>query len=365
MTVVQDYAQQSDAATTTSDSSAIRRQALLLGVGALVGIVVVLNQLGSVISRLAPIAVLSPIWEVNSLIEPIGLNLTAAALVVFALVCYSVLAANAQLQAAYRDGILAGCFLLPLVILAVAVIAGAGWVIVQVLRLIGVVLMTMLDWILPVLVAIAMPFTWVFEHILTPIANLIAMPFRWLWKTVISVVLGVVVWPFAWLAKNLLAPLFGVLVKYVFKPIFFLIAAIFGGVVVLAPFSAIGNVLFRGFQTAVTSPLTPQAVFDQGVGVGFLCFDALAMVILKAVRPVPVTPSLFLLVSVAMPALFFIRVAQSRAYWWRLGWASSTFPEKAKGYWKTSKLEAISFCVVIPLAVCLYILAQSQSHDQS
>lgn len=327
-----------------------------VGWSILVGFVVVLNQFGSAISALVPIKRLEILWSVNAIVAPVTYTWLAGALLTLCAFCYLALRTNPQIQRAYYLGKLAGLLVLPAIALAITAAVGAAWLVFLILKFVALIVFAFIAWITPFLTFLFTPVQWLIDNVLTPIGRFIATPFVWLWEHFLREALRVLWWPFGWLVANILAPLFQFLGFYVLRPILVVLAGVLSVGLVLAPFAAIGRVVLAGVRSAIHGALSPQGAFVQGVGVGFICLDVIISALLGFVGRGATTPSLFLIFAISLPIVYFARVMRDRSAWSHLAWEPMPLSARASDYMRTSQLDLVVSCVMLPIAVGMAFL---------
>jgi hypothetical protein len=330
----------------------------IVALSALVGALVILNQLGPALEPYAPISSLRPVWEVNATIGYMSYLWLVSVLLTLAALCYAGLAHNSQIQRAYGIGVITGAVALPSIVLAAMVIGGAVWLLFMLGGFVFSILAVIAEWIRAAAFFVLTPVRWLWTNVMEPIIVFVTTPLQWVWENWLSPAFQIFIPLLSWIKHTILLPILDLAVRYILKPLFIVALGVVGSGLVLAPFVAVGLAVLGGFKTSFKGPLTPQGAFEQGVGVGFICLDAVAMAILAAYG-YSSEPPLFLIVSVVVPAVYFVRLMPGRPELSALRWNAIAFRERLRMYWANAKLEAIVPCVMLPIAIVLVVLQQS------
>jgi hypothetical protein len=329
-------------------SAALKRNALPFLAGAAVGTLAVLNQLGSVLAKYAPIKSLAPLWNINTILAGLSYNWVVAFLITITLATYVSFRPAPDIQAAYRQGVLIGLLALPVIMGGLALAGVVGWFISKVLAVVRLIFGFFFGWVGPVLSFLLTPIRWLVVHVISPLARILAWPIVWLWKNLLS---------------SLVLPVWALLIRFVLRPAIILGVVTLAVVTTLLPLAALGRVFIRGVGAALGDRVSPQGAFDQGVGVGFLCFDALVMAMLNATHHLFATTSLFLVATAAAPVIYLVRASGTKKDWSRASWDQSGARSRANEYLRTSSLDVVVFFVMIPLTVALYTFSNSESRS--
>ncbi len=211
-----------------------------------------------------------------------------------------------------------------------------------------------------VLGLIAIPFIWLWEHIVAPVLRWLATPFIWLWENFLREILLVLAIPFVWLWKVVLQPIAGILFKFILKPILFVILGAAAALVCLFPFGVIGIVALETVRNSVRGSLDSRGLFAQGVTAGFLLLDAAVLATLNGLDVLHTAPPLSLAIPVALQLIVFLRLLASKE---RMAGAEASpiFQQKLVAYWSSSQLELISTCVLIPLSLLAAFAGEGDS----
>lgn len=321
-----------------------RRRFVELLVGSLVvGVFFVLNTVGEALAdslgRFVEIEILSPIWEINALLSPrIGLPFLIACLLGFTTTFLLLSWQRVELRLSFLQGLGSGFLALPVTVLAIALLLLVGWVLLQVLKLVGFLLGI-----------VAIPIAWLWEHVVLPLLRLLGTPFVWLWEHWLQELLAPILAGLRWIGEHLIAPIYQFVLAMLQPVLRFLVAVLVacGG---LAPFSVIGLALIYGFRTALRARLDNAGYFAQGVTLGLLLLDAgLSWGLDAAGLLTWGSPSWGLLVVSGIPLLALLRVltpslerplGQKVAYGTLVG-----------GYLKESNVELLAECLVKPAFV--------------
>jgi len=333
--------------------NATRSQLLALTVLSVVtGMVFLLNQFGQVLAELvAPwlsLEGVSFLWKVNSIAEG---SLTYRQVVLcLGAVMLGVAAVAPRAHGgklSFLQGVCTGFLALPLFTIA-AMLSG----------LVFYLLFFVLKAVFYVLGLIAIPFIWIYQHLVIPVLRFLAIPFVWLWEHFLREILLFLAIPFAWLWRVILQPLTAILFQFVLKPILFLILGTAAALVCLFPFGVIGVVTLEAVRNAFRGSLDSHGLFAQGVTIGFLLLDAIMLASLNGLGVLHMAPPLSFAIPVALQMLVFFRLlAPSKGV---AGVeASPVFQQKLVVYWKSSHLELIATCVMIPIG----LLAALASED--
>ncbi|HWN42266.1 MAG TPA: hypothetical protein VNW71_08590 [Thermoanaerobaculia bacterium] len=320
----------------------------------LTGAVFLLNQFGPVVAELAApwlsLEGVSFLWEVNSIAEG---SLSYSQVVLFlgaAIVGVAVIAPSANGgRLSFFQGACTGFLALPLFMIATLLAA-----------LVFYLLSFVFKALFYVLGLIAIPFIWIFQHIVMPVLRLLAIPFVWLWENFLREILLFLAIPFVWLWKAILQPLTGILFKFILKPILFLILGTGAALVCLFPFGVIGVVALESVRNSFRGSLDSRGLFAQGVTAGFLLLDAAVLASLNGLGVLHMVPPLSLSIPVALQLIVFLRLLAPNERV-AVAEASPIFQQKLVAYWNSSQLELIATCVMIPLG----LLAQFAGGEDS
>ena len=197
---------------------------------------------------------------------------------------------------------------------------------------------------------IAIPFIWIFEHIVVPVLSFLATPFVWLWENFLREIILFLAIPFIWLWKVILQPLTGALFKFILKPILFLILGIGVALVCLFPVGVIGVVMLETVRNSFRGSLNSDGLFAHGVTAGFLLLDAVVLAFLNGLGILHTAPPLSFAIPVALQLIVLLRllVPNERT---SLAEANPVFQQKLETYWSSSQLELVSTCLIIPLGL--------------
>lgn len=317
----------------------------LSALSVLTGAVFLLNQFGSLLAKLAApwglsLEGVSFLWEVNSIAEG---SLSYWKVVLFLGVVMMGVAAVAPGatggKLSFFQGACTGFLALPLLTIATLLAA-----------LVFYLLSFVFKALFYVLSLIAIPFIWLFEHIVAPVLRWLAIPFIWLWENFLREILLFLAPPFVWLWKVILQPLAGILFKFLLKPILFLVLGTVAALVFLFPFGAIGIVALESVRNSLRGSLDSHGLFAQGVTAGFLLLDAAVLAYLNGLDLLHTAPPLSLVIPVALQMIVLLRLLlpdEKRA----VAEASPVFRQKLVAYWNSSQLEVIATCVMIPVGL--------------
>jgi SH3 domain-containing protein len=335
------------------------------------GAVFLLNQFGQLVADFATpwlsLEGVSFLWKVNSVTEGkisyLGVVLFLGAVT---LGVAAVAPGTNGGRLSFFQGVCTGFLALPLFTIGVGLAALVAYLVFFLFKAIGYVLGLIaipLVWlfehiVLPVLRFLAVPFVWLFEHIVLPVLRFIAIPFVWLWENFLREILLFLAIPFVWLWKVILQPLTGIVFKFIVKPILFLILGTAAALVCLFPFGVIGVVALESVRNSFRGSLGSHGLFAQGVTAGFLVLDATLLAALNGLG-VPAAPPLSLAIPVALQLIVFLRLLapKERAFGADAG---PVFQEKLVTYWKSSRLEMVATCVMIPVGLLVVLAGASQ-----
>lgn len=323
----------------------------LSALSVLTGAVFLLNQFGPVVAELAApwlnLEGMSFLWGINSIAEgSLGYGQVVFFLgaVMVGVVAIAPSANGGKLS--FVQGACTGFLALPLFMIA---------------SLAAALVFYLLSWVFKalfyVLGLIAIPFIWIFEHILMPVLQFLAIPFVWLWENFLREILLFLAIPFVWLWKVILQPLTGILFKFILKPILFLVLGTATALVCLFPFGAIGVVTLETVRNSFRGSLDSHGLFAQGVTAGFLLLDAAVLASLNGLGVLHMVPPLSLAIPVALQLVVLLRLLASNKS--MVAETSPVFQQKLVAYWSSSQLELIATCVMIPLS----LLAAFASED--
>lgn len=325
----------------------------LSSLSVLTGAFFLLNQFGPVMAELAEpwldLQEASFLWRVNSVTQGIGYDKVILFLgaVVVGVAAIAPGANGARLS--FVQGACTGFLALPLVTI-LAFLA----------TLVAYLLFFVIKALFYVLGLIAIPFIWIFEHIVVPVLRWLAIPFVWLWENLLREILLFLAIPFIWLWKVLLQPLAELLFKFMLKPILFLILGTVAALVFLFPFAVIGIVALESVHNSWRGPLNSKGLFAQGVTAGFLLLDAALLATLNGLEILHTPPPLSLAIPVALQLIVLLRLLSSKDSK-DAAEASPAFQQKLETYWSSSKLEMVSTCVLIPLSLLVSIMGEGDS----
>jgi hypothetical protein len=326
----------------------------LSGLSVLTGVVFLLNQFGPVVAELATpwlsLEGMSFLWEVNSIAEG-NLSYWQVALFLGAvMVGVAAIAPGANgSKLSFFQGACTGFLALPLFTIATLLSA-----------LLFYLLSFAVKALFYVLGIIAIPFIWIFQNIVAPVLRFLAIPFVWLWENFLREILLFLAIPFVWLWKVILQPFAGMLFKFILKPILFLIMGTAAALVCLLPFGIIGVVALETVRNSFRGSLDPPGLFAQGVAAGFLLLDVAVLASLNGLGVLHVAPPLSLAVPVALQLIVLLRLLAPNEKA-AVAEVSPVFQQKLVAYWKSSQLELIANCVMIPLGLLLAVLASEDS----
>lgn len=321
---------------------------VLSALSVLSGLAICLNQAGPAIAGLfAPwlnLGSLAFLWKGNNLIAGIDYGQVVlylgATMVGVALISAKV----SDGMSSYLQGVCTGFLALP----ALALALGLAWLVLLVVSFVFQAALFLLSFIM-------IPFVWVYEHLLLPLLRFLAIPFIWLWENFLREIVMFLATPFIWLWNVVLQPLFGLLYKYLFKPILYLILGTGAALLCLLPFGVIGLLMAESIRNSFRGPLDSDGLFAQGVTLGFLLLDAVLLTSLNLLGVLGSSPPLTLAIPVALTAVVFLRLLLARR---RAGGETKPyFCKKLEIYWKSSGLELVSTCVLIPVGLCLALMA--------
>lgn len=317
----------------------------LSALSVLMGVVFLLNQFGSVVAELAAtrgvsLEGVSFLWKVNSIAEG-SLNYSKVVLFLGAIMVgvAAIAPGTKGGKLSFFQGVCTGFLALPLLTIATLLVAIVGYLIYFVVKA-----------LLYVLGLIAIPFIWIFEHIVAPVLRWLAIPFIWLWENFLREILLFLAPPFVWLWNVILQPLAEILSKFILKPILFLILGILAALVVLFPFGVIGMVTLETVRNSFRGSFDSHGLFAQGVTAGFLLLDATVLASLNGLDVLHTTPPLSLAIPVALQLIVLLRLLlpdEKRA----IVEASPAFRQKLVAYWSSSRLDLIATCLMIPLGL--------------
>jgi hypothetical protein len=316
----------------------------LSGLSVVIGAALLLNQFGPLVGELTPAGLnlerVSFLWEVNSLSAG---SVSYWQVVLFlGTVMIGVIAiapsANGG-KLSFFQGVCTGFLTLPLFMVASVLAA-----------LLCYLLSFVFKAVFYVLGLLAIPFIWIFQHIVMPLLRLLAIPFVWLWENLLREVILFLAIPFVWLWKVILQPLFGILSKFILRPILFLILGTAIAFIALFPFGVIGVVALESMRNSFRGSLGLHGLFAHGVTAGFLLLDASVLAYLNGLGVLHMAPPLSLAIPVALQLAVFLRLLSPKE---RVAVveASPVFQEKLETYWSSSKLELITTCVMIPVGL--------------
>lgn len=315
----------------------------LSSLSVLTGVIFLLNQFGPVLAKLAEpwlsLKELSFLWEVNAVAEDVSYGKVALFLGAMILGVAAIAPGANGARLSFFQGACTGFLGLPVLTIATL--------------LVGLVLY-LLSWVLKALLyvlgLIAIPFIWLFEHLVVPVLQWLAIPFIWLWENLLREILLFLAPPFVWLWEVLLQPLAAIFSKFVLKPILFLILGIAVALFGLFPFAVIGIVALDTVRNSLHGSLNSDGLFSQGVTAGFLLLDAAILASLSGLDVLQTAPPLSLTIPVALQLILFLRLltsSEAKA----VSETSPAFQQKLATYWNSSQLELISTCVMIPLSL--------------
>lgn len=337
--------------------ASIRRVGLTIAVSAALGVAIVINQFGPVIVTYVPIGPLSPLWTVNDWLGPLGNGWVSVGLTGLMMIAYLVLASNPQIQRGFAQGSLLGLFGLPILALALSLIALIGWLVLQLLGILHGVFVWLGALLAPVLAFLLTPVTWLLTNVIGPVVRFLLIPVVWLWDHILVELLKLILIPLSWLWENVIAVVGRWLVQFVFRPFVFVLVAAVGATVALAPFAAVGMVAIQTFRGAAKGPLTPQGAFAHGVGLGFLCLDALVMTIMDSVTGIQLGASVFLVVMSLAPVVYLLRIVGNPSVS-GLRWSTLTLPDRCRHYFAEAKLDAAVACALLPISVTVALASR-------
>jgi hypothetical protein len=314
----------------------------------LAGFAVCLNQVGPVmVNLLAPWLDLGPLdflWKANNLVSDVNYGQVVLYLLGTMVGVALISARVGDGRNSYLQGVCTGFLALPALALALAL----GWLILSVLSFVFQAALFLLNLIM-------IPFAWILEHLVMPLLRIIAIPFVWLWENFLREIVMFLATPFIWIWKAVLKPLFGVLYLYLLKPVLYLIIGTAAALICLLPLGVIGLLMAESIRNSVRGPLTSDGLFAQGVTLGFLLLDTVLLASLSILNILDSSPPLSLAIPVALTSVIFLRLlvakhaarAESQVHFWK----------KLGRYWKSSGLELVSTCVMIPVGLCLALMA--------
>jgi len=316
------------------------------------GTVVLLNQFGPVLAEfVAPwlnLEGVSLLWKVNSIAKgsisywQVVLFLGAAIIGVAAVAP----GANGG-KLSFIQGLCTGFLALPLFTIAAMLAA-----------LVFYLLSFVFKAVFYVLGLIAIPFIWIFQHLVMPVLRFLAIPFVWLWENFLREILLFLAIPFVWLWRVILQPIAGILFKFILKPVLFLMLGTATMLVCLFPFGVIGVITLETVRNAFRGSLDSHGLFAQGVTTGFLLLDAAVLASLNGLGVLHMAPPLSFAIPVALQLIVFLRLLAPNERV-AVAEASPAFQQKLAIYWESSHLELIATCVMIPIG----LLAAFASED--
>lgn len=325
----------------------------LSSLSVLTGALFLLNQFGPLMAKLAEpwlsLKEVSFLWEINSLVKGVSYG-TVVLFLGAVMVGVAAIAPRANgARLSFFQGACTGFLALPLLTILTSLAA-------LVIYLLSFVFKALFY----VLGLIALPFIWLFEHIVAPVLRWLAIPFIWLWENFLREILLFLAPPFVWLWEVLLQPLTEILLKFILKPILFMVLGTAAALVGLFPFGVIGIVAIETVRNAVRGSLNSHGLFAQGVTAGFLLFDAAVLASLNALDVLHTTPPLSLTIPVALQLIVLLRLLVSNEKKASVE-ASPAFQQKLATYWTSSQLELISTCVMIPLGLLAAFASEGDS----
>lgn len=325
----------------------------LSSLSVLTGVFFLLNQFGPLMAEFVKpwvnLKAVSFFWEINSLAKGISYWMVALFLgTVMAGIAAIAPGANGS-RLSFLQGTCTGFLVLPLL---------------TIVALLATIVFYLLSFVFKalayVLGLIAIPFIWLFEHIVAPALRWLAIPFTWLWENFLREILLFLSPPFVWLWEVLLQPLTELLFKFILKPILFLILGIAAALVCLFPFAVIGIVALETVRNSLRGSLNSHGLFAQGVTAGFLLLDAAMLASLNGLGVLHTVPPLSLVIPVALQLVIFLRLLASNERK-DIAEASPAFQQKLATYWSSSQLELISTCVMIPLGLLAAVIGEGDS----
>jgi hypothetical protein len=325
---------------------------VLTALSVVTGMAFLLNQFGQLLAKLIvpwlSLEKVSFLWKVNSIAEG---SLTywqvvlLLGIVILGIAAVAPSACGGKLS--FLQGLCTGFLALPLFTIAVILAALVFYLLSFVFKAVSYVLGL-----------IAIPFIWIFQHLVVPVLRFLAIPFVWLWEHFLREVLLFLAIPFTWLWRVILQPLTGILVKFIFKPVLFLVLGIAAALVCLFPFGVIGVVTLEAMRNSFRGSLDSHGLFAQGVTGGFLLLDAAMLALLNGLGILHMAPPLSLAIPVVLQLLVFLRLLVAKEKQ-AAAEATPIFQEKLAVYWESSNLELIATCVMIPIG----LLAAFMSED--
>lgn len=311
-----------------------------------IGIFIVFNQFGGYLGKKYDIAFLSQTWEINGLTRMLDLKAVIVLSVILLTLHHLTFKDKSVFKTSFSRGLFTGLFFFPLVVLAGGLVFAAFWIIGKILIVIGYIISY-----------IAVPFIWLWAHLIEPILKFIGIPFIWLWKTLIYPILSFVSKPFAWLLKSVVLPIL-IFLKPFLKLLLLLAAVVLFGLLALFPFILVGKVFLKVIRDTFVEQPNPGNIFCYGVGLGFFYFELLCGYILFA-RGLSIThPSIAALLPLLFGYGFLLR------YWFlteEKDMDPLTYKESIAHYWKSSKMEFTTQLCLAPIGV---VLAVIYGHDE-
>lgn len=325
----------------------------LSALSVLTGAFFLLNQFGPAMAALAEpwlsLKEVSFLWEINSVTKDISYSklLLFLGVIVTGIAAIAPGANGGRLS--FLQGVCTGFLTLPLLTIIAFLTA-------LVLYLLSFVFKALFY----VLGLIAIPLIWLYEHLVAPVLRWLAIPFIWLWENILREIILFLAPPFVWLWEVLIQPLTELLLKFILKPIAFLIAGVLVALVGLFPFAVIGAVALESVRNSVRGSLSASGLFAQGVTAGFLLLDALLLASLSSLEVLRAAPPLSLVIPVTLLVVVILRLVVSSERK-SVEETSPVFQQRLTTYWSSSQLEMISSCVVIPLSVVASLVGDGDS----
>ena len=307
------------------------------------GVVILLNQFGPLLADLTfnylDLGKLSPLWQINN---SVGTWAKYSHLILLLIALAAAVAAVAPTDGGCRtsflQGTLTGFLALPALVLVVAVATLAFFILQWIFKAIS--------WILGI---IFIPIRWIAEHVLEPVLRFLAIPFVWLWENGLRDLLVFLGTPFVWLWTNLIHPVLGFAFRFLVKPLLLFALGIVASLVALLPFGVVGAIAIESLRGAVRSPMNAVGLFAHGIAIGFLLFDATLLASLASFDLIQPMPPLSLIIPLAPQVIVFFRLLVPARLAEEVDCPG--FRDKLTSYWRTSRLDLLATCVIVPLGV--------------
>ena len=363
----------------------------------LAGFLLFTNQVGFLIDRIdiINISILSPIWKFSILSHILGFKSLIVIFILLILLHYVVFLSHGDFAISFRQGLLSGFFLIPILTCLLILIYLTLAVIVLIIKFFFLFcLWIVLSIFIPVISFILLPFVWSYEHILypifsfiytlykfiynyivTPIYYVVSLPFIWIYEYILYPFLSFILFPFIWLYNNIIFPLlsyiyalFVLLIQKIaiflnfivpyLKTIFFITVLSILGICNSLLFWTIGGVMIKTIADTFRARLNTITVFSYGIGLGFILFDIIFNFIVASITASPyINPSPIFVLFIILSSIFLTRFILSDK---EIADYMLPYKQKAFIYIEKSTLDIAVSVFLIPVIPLFYMAVSEE-----